>query len=172
MWAKDKDKLIHDIYEKYHKMMFYVAHNILQDEMWAEDAVQEAMIRIMNNSSKIEHLDDNRTKRMIVVITKNIAIDIYRKRMKQFQNETDIESHGELTDFTSSNDILFDDGQFEILQGIPSIYMDVLLLKYASEYSNKEISQILNISEINVRKRLSRGKKIIKHRLKEKNYER
>lgn len=47
----------------------------------------------------------------------------------------------------------------EAILKLPINYSTVLILKYSQGYSNKEISQILNISEENVRQRISRSRK-------------
>ena len=45
------------------------------------------------------------------------------------------------------------------IKHMPELYRDVFLLKYSSGYENREIADILEISEASVRKRISRGKK-------------
>ena len=46
----DEDKAkFSNLYEQYKNLMFYIARDILKDEHLAEDAVQEAFIRIAKN---------------------------------------------------------------------------------------------------------------------------
>ena len=52
-----------------------------------------------------------------------------------------------------------------ILKELPEGIRDVFLLKYSSQFENSEIAEIMNISEENVRQRLSRGKKLIQKSL-------
>lgn len=50
----------------------------------------------------------------------------------------------------------------EKLEKINSAYADILTLKYYHDYSNAEISELLNITEGNIRIRLHRAKRAIK----------
>ena len=54
-----------------------------------------------------------------------------------------------------------DNRVLDILKNLPVKYRDVFLLKYSSNMENREIAELLRISEGNVRQRLSRGKEMI-----------
>lgn len=60
-----------------------------------------------------------------------------------------------------------DDEKFLEIEGLPDMYKEVLILKYSSEFSNTEIAELLEISEMNVRKRISRARKLLKQKLDE-----
>lgn len=68
------------LYEKYRYLMQKVSMDVLQDCFWAEDAVHDAFMHIAKNMSKIDEVDSIATRRYLITITKNAAIDIYRKR--------------------------------------------------------------------------------------------
>lgn len=151
------DKLkFEQVYNKYKQIMFYAANNILEDEYLAEDAVHSAFIRIAKNIDKIKINSEYETKKFVVVITKNIAIDIYRKSKKE--NIIHIENIEEnIEDLSKDEDVLSD----EILLAIDKLninYKTVMSLKYSQGYSDREIAQIVGITEENVRKRLSRAR--------------
>ena len=144
--------------------MFSIAMNVLRDKYSAEDAVQNAYIKILNNCDKIDDLDSKRTKRLIITITKNAAIDIYRKRNILWNREIEIEK---IVDFPQ-DDLYALDGEekFYAIEILPNKYKEILLLKYSAEFSNSEIAEILDISELNVRKRISRAKKQLEQNMK------
>ena len=73
------------IYSTYKKQMYYTANNILKDSHLAEDAVHNAFLRIINNLEKIEDINSHKTKGLIVIIVKNVSIDIYRKNINKFK---------------------------------------------------------------------------------------
>ena len=160
-----KNDFFYNIYEKYKYLMFSIAMDVLNDKFVAEDAVQEAFLKILKNSNKIDDINSNRTKRLVITITKNAAIDIYRKQKKRWNTEIEMDK---ITGF-EKNDIytIEDNEKFLEIEGLPDIYKEVLILKYSSEFSNTEIAEILEISEMNVRKRISRGRKLLKQRLDE-----
>ncbi|AHF09052.1 MULTISPECIES: RNA polymerase sigma factor [Dehalobacter] len=152
---KDKEKF-ELIYEKYRKLMFYVANQILNDPYMAEDAVHHTFIKIIENLDKIEDVHSHKTKSYIVTMVKNRAINLYNQRQRHtmipleeinYNLADDITSHEELDYLTKA-----------IIQ-LPVIYQEVLKLKYVQEYSNTEIAQMLDISEVTIRKRLERTKR-------------
>ena len=71
------------IYSTYKKQMYYTANNILKDSHLAEDAVHNAFLRIINNLEKIEDINSHKTKGLIVIIVKNVSIDIYIEKIKK-----------------------------------------------------------------------------------------
>lgn len=155
--SREDKRKFEKLYKKYKQMMFYIANKILRDIYLSEDVVHQAFIRIMNNLDKIEEVDSKKTKAFVVVIVENIAIDCYRKRKKENRVSFDeIEIY--ISDETEKDNLILSDIEEAILR-IQTNYASVLRLKYAQGYSNKEISEILNISEENVRQRISRGKK-------------
>lgn len=155
----------YDIYEKYKYLMFSVAMDVLGDKFSAEDAVQEAFLKIINNFNKIDDLNSNRTKRLIITITKNVSIDIYRKRRKQKEYELEIDR---IVDLEHSDVYMIgEDDRFSEIEGLADKYKEVLILKYSSGFSVPEIAEMLEISEVNVRKRISRARKLLKQRLNE-----
>ena len=148
------------IYSTYKKQMYYTANNILKDSHLAEDAVHNAFLRIINNLEKIEDINSHKTKGLIVIIVKNVSIDIYRKNKKERDNTIFID---DLDDINGYDEI----GDLEIaISKLPENYKQVFLLKFSHELTDNEISEILDIKPDNVRKRISRGREKLKNILK------
>ena len=153
------------IYETYRRLMLKVAYDVLNDYYWAEDAVHEAFVKVANHMENIGEVESKITKRYLITITKNTAIDLYRKRKKQMEKEIsseEIEEQSEQIYYMESQDC---SSVLDILSNLPAKYKDVFLLKYSSNLENKEIAEILGISEGNVRQRIVRGKAIIQEAL-------
>ena len=155
----------YNIYEKYKYLMFSIAMNVLRNTYSAEDAVQEAFVKILGHLDKIDDLDNDRTKRLIITITKNTAIDIYRKQSRQWNQEVNFENVGNLE--YSDLYMTGEEEKFSTIESLPDHLKEILLLKYSVGFSNTEIADILGISEVNVRKRISRARKLLKHNMKE-----
>ncbi|MDE7318662.1 MAG: RNA polymerase sigma factor [Lachnospiraceae bacterium] len=152
------------IYLKYRQMMHYAANRILHDGHLAEDAVHKAFIRVIEHLDKINEDDHVRTKAFLTVITEHIAIDLYRKRKKE-----NWISYEEL-DIYLADEQPVPEGTSEVAKAIlelPVNYSAVLRLKYAQGYTDREIAEILHISEDNVRQRIARAKKKLKKALEE-----
>lgn len=137
-------------------MMYGAAYNILKDPYEAEDTVHNAFLRLLDHLDKIDPEDKSRTKRFILIITENAAIDIYRKR-----KHTHLISSEDLIGCTIDSQENTADRKLDLeaaIDHLPIQYRNVLLLKYSHGYSNEEIGNILHISPSNVRQRLSRAR--------------
>jgi len=150
------------IYSNYSSMMYRVANGILKDEYLAQDAVQEAFINITKNYDKFFHSDCNKIRTLLVIITRNASIDIYRKRSKQLT--IPFEEYMEEINDSSVNieEIIISNETFTFVKdNISKLYppfADILTLKYFYHYENNDISKILNITPENTRTRLHRAR--------------
>ncbi|MDL2248996.1 sigma-70 family RNA polymerase sigma factor, partial [Tyzzerella sp. OttesenSCG-928-J15] len=75
--------MVTELYELYQKAMFYEAKNILRDNALAEDAVHSAFERVMKNLHKVKENPPHKTKRFLVIIVRNVSIDMYNKIKNQ-----------------------------------------------------------------------------------------
>ena len=160
---EDKNKFTL-LYEKYRKLMFYIANQILKDEYLAEDAVTQTFVKIIENFDNISEVDCHKTKSYLVIMVRNCAINLYRQR----KNHPTVSLN---EDVELMNDGHFEFDEMDLLMKsivrLPIIYRDILTLKYVQEFSNQEIAQMLGISESTVRKRLQRAKEKIRNFLSE-----
>lgn len=156
---------LEEIYIRYKKDAYWIAVKILHDKFEAEDVVHEAIIKISSIIEKDEGLDCNKIKGLIVIIVRNLSINIYNRRKKIVTSTYD-GSFENLADNLNLNEEIIQLEQAkliaDLLAEINPTYADIITLKYYHEYSNSEISQLLNISEGNVRTRLLRARLAIK----------
>lgn len=159
--AESRD-LLERIYRAYHKEMYYIANNILNNSHDAADVVQTSIIKLIPYIEKISDVSCNKTKYLIVTIVKNAAIDLYRKNKLHHLLEIDVAE--DITDSISESmdDIVIRLGDAKMLSEklaqLSPEYADLLTLKYYFEFEDKEIAEILKTSHVNVRVRLSRAK--------------
>lgn len=154
------------LYEKYRKLMFFVANDILKDVNLAEDAVQEAFLRIVKNFDKIGDVSCSRTKAFVVIITRNIALTMVSKANAMNElNERMTSVSSDLSDNT------FENVSYRVLvksiTELPQIYRDVLFLAHIYGYNYSEISELLSISVEAVKKRVQRGKEKLRSSIEE-----
>ncbi len=153
----DRDKF-EELYYKYRKLMKYIAQDILKDEYLAEDAVHNAFIKILANLEKFKEADCQQSKNLVVIITRSVAIDMYRKRKKEFENSEHIEKElPQETDFSS----LGAEELLKIIENMPPKYSEVLLLKIHYGYKTREIADLLNLKTATVSKRIERAREYI-----------
>jgi RNA polymerase sigma-70 factor (ECF subfamily) len=157
---EQKDKF-EQVYYKYRNLLFYIAYEILQNERDAEDAVQEAFLRVAKNITKISDTYSNETKNFVVLITKREAMKIYNKRKKR-DEDTDIKLEKvRVSEANMVNAVKF------AIEKMPYKYSSLLTLKYVMGYSGKEIAEITGLSETNVRQQLFKGRKLLESMLEE-----
>lgn len=145
------------IYLSYKQTMFYAANRILKNHYTSEDAVHQAFLRVVDHLDKINEKDCHKSRSFLVVITEHIAIDIYRKQKRENTLSFD-ELEIYISDNTSPEDNVIDEVSTAIAS-LPVNYSTILRLKFSQGYNDSEIAQILDITEDNVRQRISRAKK-------------
>ena len=149
------------LHEKYKRLMFHVADQVLHNEHDAEDAVHEAFVSILRNMQKISDVECPETRSYVVIITERKAIDILRARQRF--------SALELNEDVCGLEIPLpgDGGLADAMARLPARYREALLLRYDNGYSTKEIAQILNMKRDSVQKLLWRAKNALQKGLEQ-----
>ena len=158
------------LFHRYKGMMFSTVNDIIKDKHLSEDIVQEALIKIANNIDKVDDdISSNLAKSFILTITKHTALDYYRKNAKRREVECSMEEYEEniFCDFNemhvskldTENKIIF------VIKSMKDSYRDIFMLKYVHGLENEEIAKVFGITEETVRKRISRGKKMLEEKL-------
>ena len=153
---EDKNKF-ELLYVTYMKLMFYVANRILNDERFAEDAVHQTFLKILENFDKVKEIFCHKTKSYIVIMVRNTAINLYNQRKRNTTISLEDVEYCITTEPISVAEDL--DHLARAVLKLPVIYKDVLTLKYVQGFSNEEIAKMLDISEATARKRLERAKR-------------
>lgn len=148
-----------ELYYEYRQGMYGLAYSILVDSHAAEDAVHTVFLRLIKHIEKVEKLDKEKQKSYLLTAVKHAALDIKRKQKR----------HAEISMEEVPENLLADSGmefwEKELIISIlklPVIYREILQYKYAVGIENKQIANMLGISESTVRKRLERAKKMLK----------
>lgn len=160
---EDKSKFAR-LYHSYAKVMKYVAVEMLNDEFLAEDAVDEAFLKLTRYIKGVDENDSHKTKAFIVIITKSVCKDMIRKlkRDKSFSSE-------EIEEIGAVNDDAFKNIEFEYvykaIESLPDTYREIIELKVYHDLSDKQIADVLHITNATVRKRLQRAREILRNKL-------
>ena len=155
---EDKSKF-ERIYRKYRGLMLYVAREIVGDVVDAEDAVHQAFVSIIENLDKISTVDCPQTRSFVVIITERKAIDLVRARKKVVQLDPDDIPHGIETPPAGQNALT------DALLQLSPRYREILLLRYDSGYSTKELSKLLGMERSAVQKLIWRAKQALQKEL-------
>ena len=152
-------------YRLYEQKMYQVAYRILQDNTWAEDAVQEAFLKLMKGRVYFEDACSEDCKKYMITVIKHSAIDIYnRKRKGQalfcFGDEA-VYGNGEASRDFGGEEV----DVKEIISVLSPPYYEVVDSLAVKNLSVKETAKKLGISEANVRKRFERAKRKLKQEM-------
>ena len=154
-------------YYKYKDLMHFIAKEILHDDHRAEDAVQEAFIRIAKNFHKVGKAEDPRTKNFFLMITRRISINML-EREENFSTATEEElSYYETTAFHSTCSLYETDAMQAILR-LPESLRIVVYVQTIFGFDGKETESLLGISVDAVWKRASRARAVLEKELSEK----
>lgn len=84
-WSERKElaAFMEKCYQLYEQKMYQVAYYIVQDSGWAEDAVQDAFLKLMKGQVYFEDACSDDCKRYIITVIRNSAIDIYNKKKRE-----------------------------------------------------------------------------------------
>ena len=169
MSERPKAKFMKHLLEKHRQMMYKIAFGILHNSYDAEDAIQNTLLWIINNFEKFLQIPCNKRAAYIANIVEHTSINILNKKKRHLFD--DIDEHGEIScDISVDKSVMERITIKEIKQIIRTMSeTDRLILRLClfEERGNKEIAEIVGISEENVRVRIHRAKKRLANLLKE-----
>ena len=163
---KARLKFIEKCYKLYEQKMYQIAYSVLRDCQMAEDAVQEAFLKLVKCNVYFEDAKSDDCKRYMITVIKHASINIYNKKQKEreimyLSDREDMME--EQIDRSSSSD---SDNLEDLISNLPSKYYSVVKCLTIDNLSVKETAVKLGITEANVRKRFERSKMMLKTILK------
>lgn len=165
----NKAKAQMQLYDSYCDAMFIIAKRYVKDTFIAEDIMQDAFIKVFKkiNSFKGEVSIGAWIKKIVI----NQCIDYLKKKKIELVSieEKELQLADSNNDWSVANNIDINTIT-KVINDLPEKYKVVLNLYLIEGYDHTEIAQVLNISEINSRSQLMRGKNKLKSELKQYNY--
>ena len=145
--------------EKYKDHLFAVAFNICKNAADADDVVQDTFLQYHIADKQFENEQHIRSWLIRVTINKakNINMSFWRRA------GIPLEDYMETLTFETPEA----EDLFEEVMKLPEKYRIVIHLFYYEDYSIREIAQIINATESNVKVRLTRGRRLLRNVLKE-----
>lgn len=151
------------LYHEYGNAMLKVRQRYFpNDPSAAEDAVQNAWLKVVQNFSKVQDIPCKKRGAYLVIIVKNESISILRKRRQELPfDETLPYKETEDDDVASI---------IEVIHRLPETYRAVLELRFVEECTSQQIAQMLNLTEATVNTRIHRGRTLLIQKLREAGY--
>lgn len=154
------------IYVEYKHKMYGIAYDILNNVQDSEDAVHQAFLNMADNFQKILSIPCQELPSYIVIIIRNVSINIYNRNKHIAEIYVDL-SEEQLSfevDFFENIDYV---SLLSVISTLSDNYKDILFMHYVEGFSCKEISNMLDVSVDNVWKRIERAKKALKKALED-----
>ena len=147
------------VVRKYRDHLFAAAFHICENAADADDVVQDTFLKY--HRLKKEFAGEEHIKAWLLRVAINQARNVRRSFWRR--KTVPIEEYMAELPFDSAES----ESLFLAVMHLPEKYRIVIHLYYYEDYSGREISGILRISEGNVKVRLTRARKMLKDRLQE-----
>ena len=155
-----------EIYNRYWKLLYNSAHNIIQDQDSAQDAVQDVFISLWQRKEEVD------IQNLKAYLQQSVRFGVL-KRIRA--KKTDDEFYQHLADVTldilSDDPLIFKEQQTllnNLLDNLPEDCKETFHLSREENFTYKQIAAHLSISEKTVEKRMSKSLKYLRNNL---NYE-
>lgn len=153
----------------YKNKLFALCLRYSKSSSEAEDMLMEGWLRIFKNICNFEITQDFKNyifETWIKKIMINNAINIYKANKKHNTLEIFSESNDIKKDVIFETDYLFSEEQLiECMQKLPKSLRLIFNMSAIDQFSNKEISQELNMTTDSVKSNLYKARKVLKENL-------
>lgn len=137
------DRLVYSWYEQYRRELFRFALSILKDSHLAEDALQEAFVRLLTQNRLP---DPDKARAWLYRVVRNICYDMLRRR-KQESEQMQISAAPQ-------------DGSWEFIELISPLSpkeQELVALRIIGGFTHREIAKITGMTVHSAKKRYERA---------------
>lgn len=156
-------------YESYERRLYRAALSIVQSPAMAEDAVQDAMLKIIDHFDEFKKIENSCQDlgAWSVTIVKNVSLSMLRKenRHQELPEDWDAPDPDGAESVSDAHRLVAH------IRALPEIYRSVLELRLVAGWSSREVAALFHLKENTVDMRVSRGRAILRKRLREEGYE-
>ena len=159
--TEEEKILIDKLYHEYESQMFSTAYSILQHKQEAEDAVENAFLKIIEHLPNL-YLDVNiHTQALLTIMTRNIALNEIKKQKRQLDKEIAIDDIETIPAPEFDGELSYSKIK-ELIDKLPPDLKHVVIMRFILGYSAEETAGLLDISASAVYKRISASKDLLK----------
>ncbi len=163
---------LQDTVDRYSDMLFKIAYIRLKNIQDAEDVVQEVFYQYLKRAEGFE--DSEHEKAWLIRVTLNACGKIWRSAWNRHRDDYGLDTYEQL--FAEEWLPGPEEGLLEAdiyrrllaaVKALPAKYRDVIHLFYYEEMAIKEIAEVTGRKESTVTSQLTRGRELLRKRLKE-----
>ena len=149
---------------EYQDQAWTVARYILKDETEAEDATQEAFVKLWHNR---DNIDPERVQSWLMKVTRNGCLDRLRRRRDNVEFDESYmggEVSGPMQDFAASQTR---DWLKRAIGSLKEPYRSLVVLRDVNQHSYEEVASMLELNLAQVKTYLHRARKQLREQLAE-----
>jgi RNA polymerase sigma-70 factor (ECF subfamily) len=157
--VEDRERVFARIVDEHARLLYRVAHAVLRHEQDAEDAVQDALLKLYRG----EGWRGMREERAFLArVVWRAALDRKTKRMEYAQDDAELR----LADARPGPEEMAAEGDEleELIEELPAELKEPLLLTAMEALSSREVGEVLGLPEGTVRTRLMRARGLLRER--------
>ena len=159
MSKRDLENEFEAKYNEYGNMLYKIAFLYLGNASDTEDALQDVFTKYL--CGKYRFKNSEHEKAWFIRVTQNKCLDYLKKSGRKNECIDDVSATA-----TYKNNDMEQDVISKVI-ALPEKYKSAIILFYYNDYTVEEISKILKISKSAVKKRLQRGRDILKLELED-----
>lgn len=169
MLARTNEVALESAVREHARLLYRIAYSVLRNHHDAEDATQEAFVRVLRYRKKLDGVRDPKT--WLARIAWRVAVERSKKRpeVSLSQKETGDAVVQLRSQLASAEERALVNEMSTLLSSLiaalPEPLRDALRLSTVNELSPAEIAEVLGSSEASVRSRLFRARQILKEKL-------
>ncbi|MCG8310804.1 MAG: RNA polymerase sigma-70 factor [Cytophagales bacterium] len=150
------------LFDCYGGKLYNMSYSFLKSREDAEEAVQDVLLKIWQNRSKLE--DDYSLEGYLFRITKNHLLNKIRDKARKSLVSVDLRT--DVADgFATDQALLMEDMQLflaRVIEGLPSRRQRIFRMSRMQHMSNQQIAQELGISEKTVENQIGKALKYLR----------
>lgn len=137
------ERMVYDWYQQYKTGLYRFALSILKDTHLAEDALQDAFVRMLT----LNRLPDSeKAQAWLYRVVRNICYDILRKRKRE-TGEAPVSAAPREGNWEF----------IELIAPLPQTEQEIMALRFIGGFSHKEIAKIMGMTLHGAKKRYERA---------------
>ena len=135
------------LYNKYYVQVFHFASLYVRDEDEVKDIAQEVFLRVWENRNKLD--PDSDFNNYLFIVTRNYIFNLKRRIKNQYTFMISLDALANYSSSMGNNDMEAKELRMVVdlcVKSLPRRQKEVFTLSREKSFTNKEISQKLNIS--------------------------
>ncbi|WP_050608080.1 sigma-70 family RNA polymerase sigma factor [Clostridium niameyense] len=169
---KRNSKALQYIVDKYINLIFKVVSSVLNSNFhnqFVEECVNDIFLSIWNNIDSFD-INNGNFKNWITAIAKYKAIDYKRKLFKEYSKSSLDDYRNSLSNKNTTEDLIISkENKYELLKEINNMKpkdKEIFIRRYFLHDDIENIAKILGTNRNCIDKKLSRGRKFLKEKLR------